>query len=81
MNLGDFRKATKDFPDNMELVLQGDSEGNYYQDMRGVDNNCIWDEDCETVLTTTWSAGDCCMEEEDWETLKEEKDRILVLFP
>ena len=78
MNVKELKEIIKDLPDNMEVILQGDSEGNSYFHLLNADSNCICYED--TVLEPHWSAEDCCLEEDEWDELKKQ-DKCLVLAP
>lgn len=68
-------------PDDMEVVVQRDSEGNGYNNAYHADPDCVWDPDGESILSLNYSAADNCMEEEDWETLKKTAPRVLVIAP
>lgn len=79
----DLKEAVKDLPDDMQVILQGDSEGNSYRVCAGVDPNAIyvpdssWDGD---VYDTEWTADECCLEEDEWEEMKA-GPKCLVIFP
>lgn len=70
-----------DLPDDMEVVVQKDSEGNGYNNAYHADPDCVWDQHHENVLSLNYSAADNCMEEDEWEKLKKETPRILVIAP
>lgn len=83
MKVKELIEELKNLPDDMEIILQKDSEGNGYSPLEGVDSDCIYVKDSDwsgNVYSTGFTAGDNCMEEEDWERLKS-GPRCLVLFP
>ena len=68
-----------------EVILQKDSEGNGYSPLSGVDEHSIYIPDSTwggDVYSMNHSAEDNCMEEEDWDELKEDPTkRCIVLYP
>ena len=84
MTIGKLKKRIKDLPDDLEVILQKDSEGNGYENASGVDSDCIvvgdgWD---IQVYDTTWSYSDAGFDdEEDWEEFKKEGKRVALIFP
>jgi hypothetical protein len=83
MNIKELKEAIENLPDEMEVILQKDSEGNGYSPLAGADPNAVyitettWSGD---VYSMDWSAEDACMDEEEWDDLKE-KPKCLVLYP
>ena len=70
-------------PDDMEVILQKDSEGNGYSPLCDVDTDAVYIPDSTwsgAVYNMSWSAYDACMDEEDWENIKA-KPRALILYP
>ena len=85
MKLKEFRKEvnkiSKEF-DNCEVILQIDSEGNGYNEVRGIDPECIKGEDLSEIYNGRDTAFDNCMEEDEWEKMKNDKKRrVIVVFP
>ncbi len=85
MNVGELRGFLKELPNDMEIILQKDSEGNGYSPLAGGDDNCAYVEESSSygeVFNKNWTIEDCCMEAEE-----DEYDRImnspsvLVLYP
>ncbi len=83
MTVKKLKEVIANLPDEMEVVLQKDSEGNGYSPLAGADPNAVY------VAETTWSgyvysmdwiADDACMTEEEWEEIKT-KPRTLILHP
>ncbi len=83
MKVKQLRKILEELPDDTEVILQKDSEGNGYSPLAGADGNAVY------VSETTWSgevysvdesAEDMCMDEEEWAALRK-KPRCLVLYP
>jgi hypothetical protein len=83
MKVIELKEAIKDLPDDMEIILQKDAEGNGYSPLEGADPNSVY------IPETTWygevysmerTADDAEMEEEDWEEIKK-NPRSLILYP
>lgn len=89
MKVSELKEQLKNLPDDMEVILQKDSEGNGYSPLYGIDPTGIYRED-ETgwggeVYDDSWTAdeagfGDEPEDEEEWEELKK-GPRWLILFP
>lgn len=83
MNVKELREVVANLPDDMEVILQKDAEGNNFSPLEGADPNSIyvsestWSGD---VYSTDWSAWDAGMDKEDWEEFKK-NPRALVLYP
>lgn len=83
MTVKELKQAIENLPNDMEVILQKDSEGNGYSPCAGADANAIYVEDSSysgEVYSTEWSAKDCCLEEDEWEELKS-GPRSLILYP
>ena len=84
MNVKDLKSLINDLPDDMEVIIQKDSEGNGYSPLSGCDPDSIyipentWSGEC---YFTEWSAEDVDMESDEWDKLKEDNKRSLVLYP
>lgn len=79
MNVKELKEAIANLPDEMQIVLQKDPEGNGYSPIDGADPNSVYTEDGE-VYDMSWSADDACMTNEEWESMKV-KPRTLILYP
>lgn len=66
------------FPDDVDVMLQTDSEGNGYAKLIGVDV-AIWKDD--EMYSLDWTADDCCLEENVWKDMKDYAPRCAVLYP
>ena len=83
MNVGELKNILMSLPDNMEVILQKDGEGNGYSPLSRADSNIIYIPSSSwsgVAYSTEWTASDMCMEEDEWEELKK-KPRVLVLEP
>lgn len=83
MKVCELKEAIKNLPDNMEVILQKDSEGNGYSPLAGADPSCIYVPETTYngyVYSEKWTAEDCDLEEEKWSDILN-KQRALVLFP
>jgi hypothetical protein len=71
-------------PDDMEIIMSKDSEGNKFSPLSDVDYNSIYVPETTwygTVYSDSWTADEACYDdEEEWqEVLKQ--PRVLVLWP
>lgn len=84
MTVGDLKKFIQDLPDDMQVILQKDSEGNGYSPLDDMDADSIyewrtpWSGD---VWRTKWSASDADITEAEWAEFKTKYPRCLVLAP
>ena len=81
MNIKELKEAIANLPDDMEVTLQDDPEGNGYRFARGVEEVVYQDMeyiDCAYSLDNT--ADDNCMTEEEWEEVKSYPHSI-VIYP
>ena len=67
---------------NGEVIMQKDAEGNGYSPMAGAEEaiyipNNGYDGE---VISLGWSAGDCDMEEDEWEEMRAQP-KCVVLYP
>jgi hypothetical protein len=87
VTLGELRSLIAEIPeefDNAIVIVQKDAEGNDYSPLSGIDNNAIYEAECSwsgDVFSLDWSADDCCLDEDQWEEMKETLPRCIVLFP
>ena len=86
MNVKELKEVLANLPDDMQVILQIDPEGNGYHTLYCADPDsiAIMDERGyrpEEVYSLEWTAEDCCLEEEVWEQMKKEYPRVLVLAP
>lgn len=81
LTVGELKEIIANLPNDMEVVIQRDSEGNGYETAYAADPDCIWDLYKENILSTDLAAAENCMEEDEWEKLKAENPRVLVIAP
>jgi len=83
MTVKELKEAIANLPDEMEVVLQKDREGNGYSPLSYIDSDAVyipnntWSGD---VYSMDWTADDACMTDEVWEEIKS-KPRTLILAP
>ena len=83
MNVKELKEQIANLPDDMEVVLQKDAEGNGYSPLSGADPDAVyipnstWSED---VFSMDWTADDACMTDDEWNAIKS-KPRALILYP
>ena len=80
MTVKELKEVLQNLDDDMEIMLQTDSEGNGYYTVEGADPDNVYDEENGTVYSLNWTAKDACLEEEDWEELKN-GPRVLIIYP
>lgn len=84
MTVQQLRDALKDLPDDMEVILQKDGEGNGYSPLSDVDAEAIyvaestWSGD---VYSTNWTADEATFEPAEWEAFKRDNPRACILAP
>lgn len=83
MTWGELKHELADLPDETEIILQKDSDGNGYSPLAGADSNAVYIPESTwggEVYDLSWSADDADMEDDEWEEIKQ-RDRVLVLYP
>lgn len=83
MNIRELKEAIENLPDDMEVIIQKDSEGNDYSPLRGADPDAIYVPECGwsgTAYSTKYSAKDHCMSDKEWNDMLS-KPRSLILYP
>jgi hypothetical protein len=83
MNVKQLMDALAGLPDDMEVIIQKDAEGNGYSPLYEVDPDAVYIPETTwygDVYGTEWSADDACMTEEEWAEILE-KPRALILHP
>lgn len=72
MNVGELKKILEDIPDDCEIVMSSDSEGNNLSPLAFVGKAMY-------VPETTWSGF--LVAEEDYDDYQDEGDMVTVLWP
>ena len=83
MTVKELKKAIANLPDEMEVILQKDAEGNGYSPLRGADYDAVYIPETTwygEVYSIEWTSDDASMSDEEWEGIKE-KPRALILHP
>jgi len=78
MNIKELKEVISKLPDDMEVILQKDPEGNGYSPLSGADPDAVYMEG--DVYAMEWTAEDACMTNEEWAGIKA-KPRALILYP
>jgi hypothetical protein len=76
------KELSKLDPDS-EVIMQKDSEGNYYSPLYCVDGNAVYVPDSTwsgVVYSRDWNADDCCMEDAEYKKVMKKKS-CCVLAP
>ena len=79
MTVGELRKKLKDLPDDMDVILQHDPEGNGFGPLYLVESDMIYDDG--EILDTRWSAYAAGMSDEDWVEVLKDGKRCCLLVP
>ena len=83
MTVKELKESIKDLPDEMEVILQKDAEGNGYSPLSSIDADCVYiaaNSYQGDFYSTEWTADDCCMSNEEWEDMRKHP-RSLILAP
>lgn len=83
MKSHELAKLLLEKPD-VELIMQKDSEGNGYKPICGIDFNVLYVPDTTWdggVYNLDWTADECCLDEDEWETMKKNNPGYAVLYP
>lgn len=83
MKVKDLKHLISNLPDDMEVVLQKDAEGNGYSPLEGGDAKAIYISESMwsgEVYSEQWTAEEACMDNKEWRELLK-KPRALILFP
>lgn len=84
MNVKELIDVLSTMNQDMEVIMQKDSEGNGSSPCAGADADCIYVAESTwygEVYDTTWDAGDAGMDEDEWEDFKALHPRAVVLYP
>lgn len=79
----ELKSLIENLPDDMQIVLQRDSEGNGYEYLAGVDAdgvNVSCDEGYLEIYDANWTATEADMNDEEWADYLN-GPRTLILFP
>ncbi len=83
MNIKELKEIIANLPDEMEVILQKDAEGNGYSPLEEADPDAVYIADSTwsgDVYSMEWSADDACMTEKEWKEIKS-MPRALILAP
>ena len=84
MNVKELKEIIANLPDDMEVILQKDGEGNGYSPLSGGDSNAIYIPETTwygDVYEFTWSSDDAGLDDEEWEDIKKNTPKALILYP
>jgi hypothetical protein len=82
MKVEDLKKMLNNLPDDMEVIIQKDSEGNDFSPLAGAYSNAVYigNNLSGDVYFTDHSADDACMDDDEWKQILN-KPRSLILYP
>ena len=83
MTVADLKDALNLLPDDMQVILQKDAEGNGYSPLSVADINSFYVPESDyagEVFNADWTADDHGMEEGEWEKVKA-RGKCLTLYP
>ena len=87
MKVKELKKLVASIPDKMNsagVLLQIDPEGNGYETVRGLDDSALVIRHGRREVDTydsEWTADEAGMTEEEWEELKKDGERVVIIFP
>jgi hypothetical protein len=78
MTVKELKEIISNLPDEMEVMLSSDSEGNSYGILDGFNDDSV----CVNgkVYSMDWSSDDACLSEDQWQQIKS-NPRVLLLYP
>lgn len=80
MTIKQLKEIIQDLPDDMEIIIQRDPEGNSYTELDDADPNCVYLQRSNEVYSTLWNHDEAMMEKEEWEEFIQ-RPKTLVLAP
>jgi len=83
MKVKELIEFLKSVPQDAELIVQKDSEGNDYSPLEDADADAVYIAETTwngNVYSMDWSAEDACMSKKEWKEIKA-MPRCVVLFP
>ncbi len=83
MKVKELKEYIKNLPDDMEVILQKDSEGNGYSPLSVVDSEARYVPDSTwsgNVFFDEWSAEDNCMDDDEFKEMRK-LPQSLILTP
>ena len=80
MNIKELKEIINDLPDNMEVILSGDEEGNSYLPAQNYNASNIYDDG--EIIETEWSAEDNGFDsEKEFKAYIKNRNKVLILYP
>ena len=82
MNVGELKKIIEGLPEDMQIVLQKDAEGNGYSPLSSTDTNSVYISDnpwSGFVFPINWTAQDAGISEENWEQIKAQPCSLILI--
>ena len=80
MKIKELKESIKNLSDDMEVILQRDSEGNGYSPALGSESDAVYIPDDNEVYVIGWGAEGSCKSADEWEEVKE-RPRVLLIYP
>lgn len=85
MTVKELREQLANLPDDMQLFLQVDPEGNGYHKVRGIDAEVLAAFDKEGHLDSQYpiehGADGNCVDEDEWKNMLKTLPRIGIVYP
>ena len=80
MKVSELIEILKTLPQEHDVILQKDPEGNGYDTASGA-SVVVYTSDRD-VYNLDWSADDACFDsEEEWEEFKKTEQKVVVIYP
>lgn len=79
MTVKELRELLMSLPDDTEIILSIDAEGNAFHPLETATPGCIYIEG--EILDDDWDNEEAGMSQDEWEDLKANNPRCIVLWP
>ena len=81
MRVKELREVLSKLDGEMNVVISSDEEGNYYNIASTVNTEGIF-VNSDECYDAKWSADECCLEEDEWESMKNiDSYKCLIIYP
>jgi hypothetical protein len=83
MLVKDLMEVLRKLDPDTQIILQKDAEGNGYSPLyaHGMGYYVADSTYSGDVYDEDWTPSDCCMDQDEWEEMRTENPRVLVLAP
>ena len=71
-------------PQDYKVILASDNEGNKFSPLTSIEDNSIYVPETKRsgeVYNTRWSVKDVGLSEKEWNNIKNNNEKVIVLYP